>query len=122
MNNEEQYFTDAQRLRMKAEEELKKKQNKMNMPELEADMKKLLHELQVHQVELEMQNAELRRAREELESSRDRYAELYDFAPIGYITFAAVWRAGAVVTARHGKPESEAPNESSRPQVKTPRR
>jgi formate hydrogenlyase transcriptional activator len=50
-------------------------------------MQALVHQLEIHQIELEMQNEELIRARMELEVSRNNYAELYDFAPVGYFTF-----------------------------------
>lgn len=46
----------------------------------------VVHELRVHQIELEMQNEELRRLQSELESARARYFELFDLAPVGYIT------------------------------------
>ncbi len=57
---------------------------------------KLLHELRVHQIELELQNDELRRAQEELEVSRARYFDLYDLAPVGYVT---VSEKGLVIEA-----------------------
>ena len=50
------------------------------------DIQNLVHELQVHQIELEMQNDELRRAQQELEALRDNFSELYECAPVGYVT------------------------------------
>jgi PAS domain S-box-containing protein len=50
------------------------------------DLKYLITELGTTQIELEMQNEELRKAQVELEASRNRYADLYDFAPLGYFT------------------------------------
>jgi len=53
------------------------------------DVQRLVYLLQVHQVELEHQNEELRIAHEELESSRDKYVNLFDFSPIPYFTLSA---------------------------------
>ncbi len=73
-------------LRRKAEQLLSEAPEKLAlMPEL--DLHKLVHELSVYQIELEMQNEELRKSQEQLEDSRSEYADLYDFAPVGYLTF-----------------------------------
>ena len=52
------------------------------------DIPKLIHELEVHQIELELQNQELRRSQAELEVSRNKYFELYDLAPVGYLSIS----------------------------------
>jgi predicted nuclease with TOPRIM domain len=70
-------------LRKRAEEFLNKNPEAVNEI-TSTDVKKLVEDLHIHQIELEIQNEELRRAQLELEASRDRYSELFDFAPVGY--------------------------------------
>ena len=50
-----------------------------------ADTQRLIQELQIHQIELEMQNDELQRIQIELEMSRQKYFDLFDLAPLGYL-------------------------------------
>ena len=73
-------------LRRRAEKRLQARQAKTDPAMTKADTQRLVHELQVHQIELEMQNEELQQARIELEAGLEKYSDLYDFAPVGYLT------------------------------------
>ena len=75
-----------QEMRMKAERIALEKTLRLSSSRPPDAMEKALHELQVHQIELEMQNGELRQTQVELDASRARYFNLYDLAPVGYIT------------------------------------
>lgn len=72
-------------LRRRAEERLKTTRAAVSRMAA-GDVEALVTELQVHQIELEIQNEELRDAQAELAQVRDRYTELYNFAPVGYLT------------------------------------
>lgn len=72
-------------LRIKAEEQLTTHDRQIVSMDRD-DLVKMAHELAVHQVELEIQNEELRQSRSEAEISRDKYLDLFDFAPVGYFT------------------------------------
>ena len=86
----------ATSLRRGAEERLREQHREAIPPENPADTQRLLHELQVHQIELEMQNEELRQARDAVEAGLEKYSDLYDFAPVGYLTLD---REGRVLEA-----------------------
>ncbi len=71
-------------LRKRAEARLL--QAAVTVPTTDWDKARLLHELQVHQIELELHNEELRHAYGEADALRERYADIYDFAPVAYFT------------------------------------
>ncbi len=78
----------SEMLRDKAEEFLKNKPSASTSRLSEANMMKLIHDLEVHQVELEMQNGELIKARCMARDAAEKYTNLYEFAPLGYFTIS----------------------------------
>jgi PAS domain S-box-containing protein len=81
---------DAAALRRRAEARLGERSSpRRSVPaarKRDAETRRLLQELQVHQVELEMQNAQLQEARDRVEALLEKYTDLYDFAPVGYFS------------------------------------
>jgi PAS domain S-box-containing protein len=88
MNKNHHRESDTAELRSRAEQILQRGlSGSLDPTELEPDeIRALFHDLQVHQIELEMQNDELRNIQEAFEKARDRYSDLFDFAPVGYFT------------------------------------
>ena len=76
-------------LRERAEALLAKSPVGSNLGELD-DLKKLAHELAVHQTELELQNEELRQTYLSLQETKDLFAALYENAPVGYVVLDSV--------------------------------
>ncbi|HEX6850832.1 MAG TPA: histidine kinase [Candidatus Polarisedimenticolaceae bacterium] len=86
---------DPAELRRRAEARLRER-NAHRTSDPDPNAQRIFHELEVHQIELEMQNAELFRVRNQLEDALARSIDLYDFAPVGYLTIAGT---GAILEA-----------------------
>jgi PAS domain S-box-containing protein len=88
--------TTASELRAHAEDRLRyKPETNAVLSYSKDELLRLNHELSVHQIELEMQADELRYSSDllalsnaDLEASFSQYADLYEFAPSGYLTLA----------------------------------
>ena len=87
MKNENQNQNNADDLRHKAEKILSSMERSNFSENSMEDAQRLITELQVHQVELELQNDELRKMQIQLAEEREKYADLYNFAPAAYFTF-----------------------------------
>jgi PAS domain S-box-containing protein len=76
-------------LRHKAEELFKERLLETESHHTKAQIQRLIHELEVHQIELELQNEELQLAKEQAEITSQKLTELYDSAPSGYFTLSS---------------------------------
>lgn len=77
-------------LRRQAEARLGQHEKKTvdELSKTNADLERLVHELNVHKIELEIQNEELIQTRMQLERSLEMYVSLYTLARVGYFTLA----------------------------------
>lgn len=108
----------ARALRSRAETQFIEKQAELpeNQHTLTPEQaRKLMHELRVHQIELELQNEELTTAQAQQRAAQARYFDLYDQAPVGYLTLDAdgiiltANRTAAKLLGAEGRPLAGAP-------------
>jgi len=81
-------YRKIQELRHEAEKILKEKESLIKQSPVNEEIARLLEELSVHQIELEMQNDELQRSQQELEHQKNKFIDLYENAPVAYITIS----------------------------------
>lgn len=99
----------ADELRRRAEELIARSSDGIDISELN-DVKEMAHELAVHQAELELQNEELRETQLALERVRDRFALLYEHAPVGYAVLDAsgvIRRANTTLNLMLNRPNDD---------------
>ena len=78
--------TAADQLRSKAEEQLETmKEARVKQSKSKWDSERLRYELEIHQCELEMQNAELVHARDESDIALNKFTDLFESGPVGFL-------------------------------------
>ncbi|NEW84749.1 MAG: PAS domain-containing sensor histidine kinase [Mariniphaga sp.] len=102
MNDSNKKPSENTTRRGKAEEYLQSKPSDQTIFSSDADILKLMHELQVHHIELELQNEELQLAKEKAESDNKKFTSIYDFAPVGYFTITS---DGSILELNHKSAE-----------------
>ena len=110
MKRKEKASSEAAELRREAEERVAGAGARAVREGGPDDALRLLQELRVHQVELEMQNEALRASRDDLEVLLEKYLDLYDFAPVGYVTLdpeGAIREANLSAASLLGRPRGE---------------
>ncbi|MEI7990070.1 MAG: PAS domain-containing protein, partial [Chloroflexota bacterium] len=90
--------SQADKLRQQAEELYRQQNPEDTLPKTQKNQQQLVFELQIHQIELEMQNEDLKQAQGDLEKSHARYSDLFNFAPVGYLT---VSKPGLILDANY---------------------
>jgi len=80
--------SQADELRQQAETLYRQQNPEQSLPKTHSDLQRLVYELGVRQIELETQNEELRQTQLDLETVSSRYVDLFDFAPVGYLTLS----------------------------------
>lgn len=91
ITSKENHLHNAGELRLRAEEiALEKKAQTVTALQTMSseEIRRIIHELQVHKIELEIQNEELLRIQSELAASREHYFDFYNLAPLGYCTLS----------------------------------
>ena len=88
MPKKKKQTTHFPKLRQKAEDVLKALSDNNGYPVRFSpdDMKTLIHDFQIHRIELEMQNDKLKRSQKELDTSRTRYFDFFNMAPVGFFS------------------------------------
>ncbi|MHC4872045.1 MAG: hybrid sensor histidine kinase/response regulator [Planctomycetota bacterium] len=112
MKKHKQGEANDNKLRNRAETELKRNKGKAALPATETQKARILHELQVHQIELEMQNDELRHAKEEIDAYVDELETIYHHTPAIILLVdkqRRVRKANEIAASFSGRPPEELP-------------